>query len=134
MRTFVVILMLALATAMVIFGVQNTEPVNVRFLGIESGVISLSLVMVLSAVAGAALIGLINLYDRIRLGMRSRRVGKHLKSLEQERAELASRIAALEQENADLKLRSTELTRQLDSQRKGGAATPPASSTASPDR
>ena len=68
MGILVLILMIVLSIVMVLFGVQNPQPVNVRFFGIESGNISLSLVIVVSALLGAALIGLLSLWDGARRG------------------------------------------------------------------
>jgi uncharacterized integral membrane protein len=58
--------MLILALVLVIFGAQNTQSVNVRFLGAETGMISLALVIVVSAIFGALLAGLFSVWFRIR--------------------------------------------------------------------
>ncbi len=54
MRYVLPIIMLILALVLVIFGAQNTQAVNVRFLGAETGMISLALVIVVAAIFGAA--------------------------------------------------------------------------------
>ncbi|MBW4583235.1 MAG: DUF1049 domain-containing protein [Tildeniella nuda ZEHNDER 1965/U140] len=109
MGVIVLILMIVLSIVMVIFGVQNPQPVNVRFFTIESGNISLSLVIVVSALLGAALIGLLSLWDGARRGLRSMRTTKRLTSLEQQNVELERLKASLEQENAALKERNDQL-------------------------
>lgn len=114
MGVIVLILMIVLSIIMVLFGVQNPQPVNVRFFSIESGNISLSLVIVVSALLGAALIGLLSLWDSARRGLRSMRTNKRLASLEQRNTELERLSVSLEQENAELKRRNDQLEK-LDS-------------------
>lgn len=109
MGVIVLILMIVLSIIMVIFGVQNPQPVNVRFFTIESGNVSLSLVIVVSALLGAALIGLLSLWDSARRGLRKMRTNKRLTGLEQQNAELERLRASLEQENAALKERNAQL-------------------------
>src|SRR5262245_48995945 len=103
MRIFIPIIMLLLALLLVIFGAQNTQSVIVRFLGVETGVISLALVIVVSAIFGAVLTGLFGLWIRIRYGIRSWRANKQRVALEARNRELEQRVAALESENADLR-------------------------------
>ena len=109
MGIIVLILMIVLSIIMVLFGVQNPQPVNVRFFTIESGNISLSLVIVVSALLGAALIGLLSLWDGARRGIRGMRTNKRLTNLEQQNTELERLKASLEQENAALKERNDQL-------------------------
>lgn len=133
MRTLILILVLVLACVMVLFGVQNTQLVTVRFLAFESGSVSLSLVMVFSAVAGAALVGLFSLWDQVRHGLQRRRLGKNMTSLERRTVELEGRLATVEQENADLKRRAAEQVRPLAPADGGaGSATMPGGSDAGP--
>lgn len=109
MGVIVLILMIVLSIVMVIFGVQNPQPVNVRFFAIESVNISLSLIIVVSALIGAALIGLLSLWDSARRGIRTMRTNKQLTGLEQRNSELERLKASLEQENAALKERNDQL-------------------------
>lgn len=109
MGVLVLILMIVLSIIMVIFGIQNPQPVNVRFLTIESGGTSLSLVILISALLGAALIGLLSLWDGARRGLRGMRTNKRLTSLEQRNSELEQSKVSLEQENAALKERNDQL-------------------------
>ncbi|MBW4693454.1 MAG: DUF1049 domain-containing protein [Lyngbya sp. HA4199-MV5] len=109
MGILVLILMIVLSIIMVLFGVQNPQPVNVRFFTLESGNISLSLVIVVSALIGAALIGLLSLWNSARRGLRTMRTNKQLTSLEQRNGELERLNTSLEQENAALKERNDQL-------------------------
>lgn len=110
MRTVLLALMALLALIMVIFGVQNTQAVTVRFLLLESGPIPVALVMVLSALAGAALVGLFGLWDQVRHGVREWRMGRQLAGVEKRAAELERQLAAALQEKAALAPREGEPT------------------------
>ncbi|MCC6626909.1 MAG: DUF1049 domain-containing protein [Chloroflexi bacterium] len=103
MRGLVLVLMAAIALAMVLFGAQNTEAVSVRFLWLDSGRMSLSLVMVLAAVAGAALVALLWLWDQVRFGLRQHRMGRQVNSLAGRAGDLEKRLASAEAENATLR-------------------------------
>ena len=102
MRIFIPIVMLILALLLVIFGAQNTQAVSVKFLGVETGMISLALVIVISAIFGALLTGLFGLWIRIRYGIRSWRANKQRAGLEARNRELEQRVVALESEKASL--------------------------------
>lgn len=96
MRYLVLILLLILAVLLVLFGVQNPQPVTVSFLSLQAANLSLSLVVVISAIVGAALVALLSAWGAIQRGLRSRREIK-------QRADLEARVATLERENAALK-------------------------------
>jgi uncharacterized integral membrane protein len=103
MRTVVLIFMLLVAILLVIFGAQNTQLVNVHFLMIDTGYVSLSLVIVISAVIGAVLASLLSVWGSIRRGFRGRRAGQQHADREASSGELETRVAALERENAELR-------------------------------
>jgi uncharacterized integral membrane protein len=103
MRIFIPIVMLLLALMLVIFGAQNTQAVNVRFLGIETGSISLALVIVVAAIFGALLTGLFGAWYRIRYGIQNWRAKKQQSSLAARNSELEQRISTLESENTTLR-------------------------------
>ena len=107
MRTGILILIIVLACIMVLFGAQNTQPVTVRFLVFESAQISLSLVMIFSALAGAVLAGLFGLWDQVRHGFQRRRMGRQVTTLEKRAADLESQLAAAKQETAGPKETTT---------------------------
>ena len=96
MRYVVVAAALAVAVLLVLFGVQNPQLVTVRFLSFTAGDLSLSVVIIVAAIFGAALVGLLSMLGAIRRGVRGRRERK-------ERVGLEARVAALEKENAALK-------------------------------
>lgn len=98
MRALVFMLMTILSVMLVLFGVQNPQPVEVRFLTLTSGPVSLSLVMILAVIAGALLVGLFMGYSGVRTSLRTRKMSKQQSALEQ-------RVAALEKENAQLRSR-----------------------------
>lgn len=99
MRVLVFVLMTILSVMLVLFGVQNPQPVEVRFLTYTSGPVSLSLVMILAVIAGALLVGLFMGYSGLRSSLRTRRLSKQQVALEQ-------RVAALQEENAQLRGRT----------------------------
>lgn len=105
MRTVLLILMVLVAMLLVIFGAQNTQLVNVHFLMIDTGYVSLSLVIVISAVIGAVLASLLTVWGSIRRRFRDRRADKQRAELQARSIALETQVAALEQENA--KLRAT---------------------------
>ncbi len=101
MRTAILILGLLIAVLLVIFGVQNTQPVFISFLGLTSGGMSLSLVIMVSAVIGAVLASLVSVWDRVRNGWHR---GERPDSAAANRtAHLEARVADLERENAALR-------------------------------
>ncbi|GAB4208774.1 MAG: hypothetical protein OHK0022_38830 [Roseiflexaceae bacterium] len=101
MRTAILILGLLVGVLLVIFGVQNTQPVFISFLGLTSGGMSLSLVIMISAVIGALLASLVSLSDRVR------QVRHHEEKPDPAAANrvahLEARVADLERENAALR-------------------------------
>lgn len=110
MRTVILILGLTVAVLLVIFGVQNTQPVYISFLGLTSRGISLSLVIMIAAVVGAVLAALVNLWDRLQRGWTQRHEpdpaeAAHLIQLE-------ARLSELERENAELRAAQPDLPAQ----------------------
>jgi uncharacterized integral membrane protein len=133
MRVLVLVLMALIALAMVLFGVQNTESVSVRFLWMDSGLVSLSLVMVLAAVAGAALVALFWVWDQVRFGLRQHRMGRQMHSLEGHTVDLEKKLAAVEAENATLREQIALLgSHAPDYGPQGASATPPVDDPAAP--
>jgi len=100
MRTVVLILTLLVAILLVIFGAQNTQLVSVHFLMIDTGSVSLALVIIISAVIGAVLASLIGVWGSIRRGFRGRRIDQQKAALEARSVDLETRVEALEHENA----------------------------------
>jgi uncharacterized integral membrane protein len=79
-----------LGVLLTVFGVQNTEGVRVNFLGFSTGSAPLALVVLASALVGAALTFLIGLRGRIRTSLELRRRDRRVRELE---AELRTRPA-----------------------------------------
>jgi uncharacterized integral membrane protein len=125
MRAVVLIVMLVVAILLVLFGAQNTQLVSVHFLMIDTGYVSLSLVIVISAVIGAVLASLIGVWGSIRRGFRGRRANQQKADLEARRVDLETRVAALERENAELRAvaRSTAASPEPRASERG-ASTP----------
>lgn len=95
-RALVGFLAAVLALGLVIFGVQNTQLVEIRFLGFTTGRLSLSLVVITAAIVGGAIIWLIGLWGAAQRGIRQMREKARTKELE-------AKLARLEQENATLR-------------------------------
>ncbi|HEU5099218.1 MAG TPA: LapA family protein [Roseiflexaceae bacterium] len=94
MRWLILLPVLALALLMVIFGVQNTQLVTVRFLSFEARDLSASIVIILSAIGGALLAGMLGIWNSIQHGLRGRRDAKTRAQLEQRIADLERQLAA----------------------------------------
>ncbi|NCC37307.1 MAG: LapA family protein [Chloroflexia bacterium] len=87
-----------LSVGLVIFGVQNTEPVQIKFLNFSSNNISVSLVMIGSVIMGAVLIWLMGLWREARLSLRHRREAKERALLESKNKTLDARVKELERQ------------------------------------
>jgi uncharacterized integral membrane protein len=94
MRWLILLPILVVALLLVTFGVQNTQLVTVRFLNLEARDLSASIVIVLSAIGGALLAGMIGVWNSIQHGLRGRRAAKQRAQLEQRIAELERELAA----------------------------------------
>ena len=94
MRWLILLPILVVALLLVTFGVQNTQLVTVRFLTFEARDLSASIVIILSAIGGALLAGMIGVWNSIQHGLRDRRASKQRTQLEQRIAELERQLAA----------------------------------------
>jgi uncharacterized integral membrane protein len=94
MRWLILLPILALALLMVIFGVQNTQLVTVRFLSFEARDLSASIVIILSAIGGALLAGMLGIWNSVQHSLRGRRDAKQRSQLEQRIADLERQLAA----------------------------------------
>jgi uncharacterized integral membrane protein len=100
MRYLVVFLILLVSIVMVLFGAQNTQTVKVQFLSYNSGDVSLSLVLVLAAMGGATLTGLVSVWNAIQGGMRER---ANRRKSEQRIRELQQKVETLERSNLSMR-------------------------------
>jgi uncharacterized integral membrane protein len=94
MRWLILLPILVVALLLVTFGVQNTQLVTVRFLSFEARDLSASIVIILSAIGGALLAGMLGVWNSIQHGLRGRRASKQRAQLEQRIAELERQLAA----------------------------------------
>src|SRR4051812_20472819 len=94
MRWLILLPILVVALLLVTFGVQNTQLVTVRFLSFEARDLSASIVIILSAIGGALLAGMLGVWNSIQHGLRGRRDLKQRTQLEQRIAELERQLAA----------------------------------------
>jgi uncharacterized integral membrane protein len=81
----VVVIVLALLIA--IFGVQNPQTVNIRFLGWQSGRVPLYVVILLSTLTGVILSSLLGVRGVVGHRLQSRRQDKQIAELQQQLAE-----------------------------------------------
>jgi len=94
MRWLILLPILVVALLLVTFGVQNTQLVTVRFLSFEARDLSASIVIILSAIGGALLAGMLGVWNSIQHSLRGRRDSKQRAQLEQRIAELERQLAA----------------------------------------
>jgi uncharacterized integral membrane protein len=94
-RVLIGIVAAAMSIMLVIFGVQNTQPVQIQFLTFETQQISLSLVIIIAVVFGAAFMWLFGLYGAAQRSMRLRRETKERQQLAARNAELERKLASL---------------------------------------
>ena len=94
MRWLILVPILIVALLLVTFCVQNTQLVTVRFLTFEARDLSASIVIILSAIGGALLAGMLGVWNSIQHGLRGRRATKQRAQLEQRIAELERQLAA----------------------------------------
>jgi uncharacterized integral membrane protein len=125
MRYLIGAALLVVALLLVLFGVQNPQPVTVRFLWLAAQNLSLSLVIVIAAIFGAALVGLLNLWGSIRRGVRGLRERKERTALEVRARDLEARVAALEQENAGLKAKPAASEKPATTEKPAAGEKPP---------
>ena len=102
-RYLVLIPLLIVAVLLVLFGVQNTQVVTIRFLSYSLENLSVSLVIVISALCGALLVALLNLWSGVQRSLRQRRDNKERADLAARNLALQKRVAELERENAGLR-------------------------------
>lgn len=118
MRYLIIVLILLVSVVMVVFGVQNTQKVELTFLNYGAKDVSLALVVVLAALGGVILSGLITVWTSIQSGFRERAFRR---KLERENRELAQRLSTSERENQTLRA-------ALQAQARGTPAAPPGES------
>ena len=103
LRYFVLIPLLMIAVLLVLFGVQNTQLVTLRFLSYSFENLSVSLVIIIAAIFGAVLVGLLNMWSGVQRSLRQRRENRERSELHSRNGALQKRVAELERENAALR-------------------------------
>ncbi len=103
MRIVFGIMITILALLLVLFAVQNPQPVKITFLNLTYPDIPLSFSLVAAAVGGAALVGILGIWGSVRRGLRDRRLNKLRTTLEQHNQDLERKVAALQAELENLK-------------------------------
>jgi uncharacterized integral membrane protein len=98
MRLLIGVVAAAVAIGLVIFGVQNTQAVQIQFLNFSTERISVSLLVIGAVILGAGLMWLIGLYGAAQRGIRQMRDARERSSLATRNKELEQRIASLEKE------------------------------------
>lgn len=92
-----VILAIVFAILISIFALQNAQPVDIKFLTLE-GEASLALVILISVAVGAAILGMLNLYSRLKTGKSMKKLDKEKEELKKERTQLNEKINSLQEQ------------------------------------
>ncbi len=95
MARILLVIVILLALVLALFGVQNPQPVNIRFMNIESGRVPLYVVILVSTLAGVLLASILGLRSRISNQMRMRKQNKHIADLEKQIKELREQPRSL---------------------------------------
>ena len=88
MKYLVLLAVVVLVVLLSTFGIQNPYPVNVRFLGLQSGGVPLYIVTLLSALVGLLLGTLISIPGRIQRRIELRRLRQQVADQERQIADL----------------------------------------------
>lgn len=97
-RTVIGVVLAALSICLVIFGVQNTQTVQIQFLSFATERISVSLLVIGAVIIGAALMWLVGLWGAAQRSLRLRRDAKERAALVARNRELELKVASLEKE------------------------------------
>ncbi len=92
MRYLILIAAVILALLLATFSIQNPIPVQVRYLGFQTGGVPLYVIILLSTLIGILLAGLLSLPGRIQRQLELRRLRQQTAQLEKEVAELKARL------------------------------------------
>lgn len=101
-RALIGLVAAALAVCLVIFGVQNTQAVQIQFLGFTTERISVSLLVIGAVILGAALMWLLGLWGAAQRSLRLRREAKERATLAARNKELETKVTTLERDLAKL--------------------------------
>ncbi|NTU80275.1 MAG: LapA family protein [Chloroflexales bacterium] len=101
-RAMIGVVLAALSVCLVIFGVQNTQTVQIQFLSFTTERISVSLLVIGAVILGAALMWLVGLFGAAQRSLRLRRDAKERAGLTARNKELEAKVGSLERELATL--------------------------------
>jgi uncharacterized integral membrane protein len=104
----IVFLALAFSIVVAIFAVQNTEPVAVSFLTFRLEQVAVSVLVLVSALCGAAAMLLLGLAREVRLRLRHRSLNQQLKAAHARVGELEAAHAAATRQQAALSVPSDD--------------------------
>jgi uncharacterized integral membrane protein len=102
-----VILAIIFAIVGCIFALQNAQPVDLQFITLE-GQASLALVILISVALGAAIMGMLNLYGRLKLGNQLKKMTKERDTVLRENETLQSNVETLRQQKLALETKPAE--------------------------
>ena len=92
MRYLILFVVVILVVILSTFGIQNPYPVNVRFLGWQTGGVPLYILVLFSTLIGILLSTLLSLTGRIQRQLELRRLRQQTAELEKQVAELKARL------------------------------------------
>ena len=87
MARVLLVIVIALALILALFGVQNPQPVNIRFLNWTTGLVPLYVVILISTLAGVLLSSILGLRSRVGTTLRMRRQDRQIAGLEKRLAD-----------------------------------------------
>ena len=92
MRYVILVVVVILVALLSAFGIQNPNPVNVRFAGAQSGPVPLYIIILVSTLVGIMLSSLLNAPGRIQRTLELRRLRQQVVDLERQVEELKARV------------------------------------------
>jgi uncharacterized integral membrane protein len=135
MAQLLVLLALVFAIIIATFAVQNTTPVSVRFLFWQADEVAVSVLVLISAALGAALMLVLGATREVSHRWRQRQLGQQLRAAnartqELERQQATTAQAAPASQAAGEPLAAPELPPATEAPTQPGVAEPPGASTA----
>ena len=97
--TYILALIFALVVA--IFALLNAQPVTVDFM-FDEFQISLALVILVSAFAGAVILGFLGIFRKVKEGLKSREMNAKMKNMEEQLKEAGEKLAGAEMKLAEM--------------------------------
>lgn len=92
-----VIVAIVFAILVSVFALQNAQPVDINFLTLH-GEASLALVILISVAVGAVILGMLNLYSRLKSGKSIKKITRDKDAVDRENTDLKGQVSALKQQ------------------------------------